>query len=259
MAQSEIHAAGSPDVGRPLQLSTHQAVYLWLTAVNVACLLLANIVGVKLFRFELHAGGFTIPVEHTAGMLPFPLTFLLTDLVNEYYGPRNARRMTYVAFAMAGLAFAVLGAARALPTLEGIPGTATAEAFEMVFGAAALMYVASVLAYLLGSLLDIVLFSAFKRVTGGRLVWLRATGSTVVSQLFDSFAVTFFFFMAGPILLGREPAPASFVAQTALTGYVLKFVIAVAMTPVIYGGRAVLERGFGLRPIPAEGRGPRGL
>jgi uncharacterized integral membrane protein (TIGR00697 family) len=230
-----------------------QLVYLWLAALFVTALLLANVLGVKLFVFTPEIPGFgTLRIEHTTGMLVFPLTFLLTDLVNEYCGQRGARRIALIAFTMAGLAFALIAAARALPILEGIPGTATASAFDTIFGSSQLMYLASIVAFLLGALLDIALFGFFKRLTGGRLVWLRATGSTVVSQVFDSLVVTWLFFRSFPQALGQPAADPEFVLRTAATGYLLKLAIAIALTPLVYAGRAVLARGFGLVPLPPE-------
>lgn len=240
-------AAGAPPVG--FDMPTR--LYLWLTALFVTCLLLANILGVKLFKFELAIGESRLPIEHTVGMLTFPITFVLTDLLNEYFGQKAARRVTYVGFAMGLLAFVLILVARRFPTLEGIPGTATNAAFENIFGSAALMYLASMVAFLLGSLLDIWLFGFFKRLTGGRAVWLRATGSTVVSQLFDSFVITFVFFVVLQRLTGGEAAPLAFVVKTALTGYVLKFALSVLLTPVIYAGRWAIRRYCGLTPMPA--------
>jgi hypothetical protein len=227
-------------------------LYLWLSGVFVTCLLLANILGVKLFSFPVHAFGVSFKVEHTVGMLTFPITFLLTDLLNEYYGTRAARRVAYVGFVMGMLAFVLIWMARQFPILAGIPGTATHEAFENIFGSASLMYLASMAAFLLGSLLDIFLFRVFKTWTGGKLVWFRATGSTVVSQLFDSFLVTFLFFWLFPNILGREAAAFTFVMTTALTGYVLKFVISVVLTPGIYLGRWMIREWVGLQPLPPE-------
>jgi uncharacterized integral membrane protein (TIGR00697 family) len=238
------------DPHHPYALSLQQRVYFVLAAVLVTALILANVVGVKLFRFELSLGPLgTIPVEHTAGMLPFPITFLLTDLLNEYYGKRATRFVAYVAFAMAALGWLIVFVARALPILEGIPGTATHEAFETIFGASALMSLSSIVAFLLGSLLDIHVFGAFKRLTGDRLVWLRTTGSTVVSQLFDSFVITILFFQVMQVATGQPAAPLDFVLRTALTGYVLKFVIAVVLTPFVYAGRALMRDLLGLQPV----------
>lgn len=227
-------------------------LYLWLAAIYITSLVLANIIGVKLFTFPLELGPLgTLSVEHTMGMLPFPITFLLTDLINEYYGKRGARRVVYVALAMAAFAWVMIWISRKVPTLEGIPGTATSEAFENVFGAASLMYIASLIAFLCGSLLDIFLFGFFKRLTNGRMVWLRATGSTIISQLFDSFVVTFVFFLFIPVLQGGEPAAVGWIFGTALTGYILKFVLAVLVTPFIYLGRWIIREWFGMRALPA--------
>lgn len=235
---------------------TRTRVYVWLSGVFVTCLLLANILGVKLFSFAVDwplIGSFK--VEHTVGMLTFPITFLLTDLLNEYYGKAAARRVTYIGFTMGLLAFVLIYIARKTPILTGIPGTATEESFENIFGAAALMYLASMIAFLLGSLLDIFIFGVFKRLTGDRLVWFRATGSTVISQLFDSFIVTFVFFQALPVLTGGTPTDFRFVLRTAATGYILKFVIAVLLTPAIYLGRWLMREWLGLVPVPAAPAG----
>ncbi|MBC7833979.1 MAG: queuosine precursor transporter [Phycisphaerales bacterium] len=238
-----------------METAAGQRVYLWLAALFVTSLLMANVIGVKLFLFKVNLSGLQFDIEHTAGMLPFPLTFVLTDLLNEYYGKRGARRVVYLAFAMAALAFVFIAAARALPILEG-DGIATQEAFENIFGSSAAMYVCSIAAFLVGSQLDIVIFGVFKRLTGGRMVWLRATGSTVVSQLFDSFIITILFFMVAlPVVSDAPPKELGWVVQVALTGYILKFVIAVALTPVIYAGRWAMREWFGLVPA-VEGLAP---
>jgi len=219
------------------------AIYVAGACLYATALVVANMIGVKLFRFELPLGALgSLPVEHTAGMLAFPITFVLTDLLNEYYGRHATRRVVYLAFLMACLAWLLVAAARALPILEGVPGTADAASFEVVFGSASLMYVASVLAFLLGGLLDVFLFGVFKQLTGGRHIWLRATGSTVISQLFDSLVVTWPYFSILPALLGQPVLAAAHVLQIALTGYVLKFVLAVLLTPAIYLGRAIIAR-----------------
>lgn len=251
--QNQTNIAAGKDTGdwgEPFAPDVRTRLYLWMSGVFVTSLLLANILGVKLFQFELFEGRLT--VEHTVGMLPFPITFLLTDLLNEYYGKKAARRVAYIAFAMGLLAFVLIYLGRIMPIKEGIPGTADHESFEVVFGAAALMYIASIIAFLCNSLLDIYLFGVFKRLTGGRMVWLRATGSTVVSQLFDSFVITFLFFIVLQKLTGGQAAEVGFVIKTALWGYILKFVIAVALTPLIYLGRWFIREQFGLRPMPPE-------
>lgn len=227
-------------------------VYFVLASINIAALIIANVIGVKLFRFELDVGSGPFGIEHTAGMLAFPVTFLLNDLINEFYGRRAARFIAWISFWMALFGFVLISIARALPIMEGIPGTADERSFELIFGGSALMTLSSIIAFLLGSLLDIAVFGFFKRLTGGRYVWLRATGSTVVSQLFDSFVITILFFQVAQGLTGGEVASFDFVIKTALTGYVLKFVIALILTPQIYLGRWLIRRVVGLEPLPTE-------
>ena len=242
-----MHVPPTPDTIVAPQFDLRQKVFLVLAALQVTSLIVANMIGVKLFSIDV-AG---IDVEHTAGMLPFPITFLLTDLLNEFYGKKAARMIAWVAFGMALFAFILVSVARLLPILEGIPGTADERSFETVFGGSAIMTLCSIVAFLFGSLLDIGVFGFFKRITGGKMVWLRATGSTVVSQLFDSFVITILYFQVAQGLIGGEVASIDFVLRTALTGYILKFVIAVVLTPAMYGGRAFIRRVVKLEPLPA--------
>ena len=237
--------------------TTAQKIYLWLATLFIASLLIADIVGIKLFRIPLPFTVFGFDaIEHTCGMLTFPITFLLTDLINEYYCPRAARRITYLGLAAALFAFAVMNAAQAMPYLDA-PWNVRKEQFDAIFGSAKVMYVASLCAYLIGQLSDIAVFGFFKRMTGERLVWLRATGSTVISQFLDSFVVSYLAFSLGRQLFAdpaSPPAPASAIPGIAVTGYALKFALAIAVTPVIYAGRWAMHRYFGLVPIPVVPR-----
>lgn len=217
-------------------------LYVWLAAFFSACLIMADIVGVKLFKIG--------SVEHTCGMLTFPLTFLITDLVNEYYGKKATRRMTYIAFVMALFAFGVLNVAQAMPYLDA-PFNVSKRSFDEVLGSSKLMYLASLAAYLVGQLTDVTVFGFMKRVTGGKLLWLRATGSTVISQVVDSLVVTTLYWKAKEFQTG-EPATMATILKFAATGYVLKFFLAVGVTPLIYAGHALMHRAFGLAPLPPE-------
>ena len=237
----------------PHPFTTAQKVYLWLATIFIACLLIADIVGIKLFRIQLPFTflGFDA-IEHTCGMLTFPITFLLTDLVNEYFGPRAARRLTFMGLTAATFVFIIMNIAQAMPYLEA-PFNVRKESFDAIFGSAKVMYIASLCAYLVGQLSDIALFGFLKRLTGSRYVWLRATGSTVISQLIDSFIVSYLAFSLGREIFAdpaNPPAPVSAIPSIAITGYILKFVLALAITPLIYLGRSIMERKFGLKPIP---------
>ncbi|MBT9561207.1 MAG: queuosine precursor transporter [Myxococcales bacterium] len=247
------------DRAQPITFTVQQQVYLWLTVLFVASLLVADVLGVKLFRIPL-GFSFTVPwqdgeidaIQHTCGMLTFPVTFLLTDLLNEYYGKAAARRVVWIGFAAGGFVFLCINVALAMPHWD-VPFNVSREAFAGVFSSARVMYVASLAAYFVGSMADIWMFGWLKRRTGGRMVWLRATGSTVASQLIDSLVVTWLAFSVGRTLMGGgEPMPMDDVLKAAATGYLLKFVIALGLTPVIYAGRRVLESRFGLVPLPPD-------
>ena len=154
---------------------------------------------------------------------------------------------------MGFLVFLTVNAALAMPRWD-VPFNIREGSFEDVFANSRVMYVASLGAFLIGSLSDIWIFSFLKRLTGGKMVWLRATGSTVVSQFIDSFVVTWLAFSVGRQVFPTDAAPMPFdeVVKTAATGYGLKFAIAIAITPLVYAGRAVMTRRFGLRPLPPD-------
>jgi hypothetical protein len=232
-------------------LSRPAIVYTILAAASTMCLVIGDVVGSKLFEFNAWLpliGDFK--VHHTAGMLTFPVTFLITDWLNDYFGKRAARRVVLISFAMGLLSFLAIQAARALPHWD-VPFNVPKEAVEAIFGSASVMFVASLCAYLVGAFCDIFIFAKAKNLTGNRFIWLRATGSTVISQLIDSFVVTTLAFSVGRHLFGGGvPMPPGEVVATALTGYTLKFVIAIAITPLLYLGHGLIHRFTGLQPLP---------
>ena len=230
-------------------IDTRARIFVGLTAAFVTALLIADLTGGKFFRLQLFSiGGFEF-VTHSVGMLSFPITFLLTDLINEYYGAKAARFVTLIGLGCAAMAFVLVLIGRALPVAPESP--LPQAAFDQVFGMSSRLYVASLTAYLVGQMADIALFGVLKRLTAGRMVWLRATGSTLVSQALDSFLVTFILFYGAVGADGKMPETAALLAIAA-TGYILKFVLAMGLTPVIYLGRWLLHRRFGLQPLPPE-------
>jgi queuosine precursor transporter len=251
--QGTAGAGAGQQFAGPASLTRPAVFYAWLCSLSVACLIIGDIVGIKLFQFPLWG---KLTVQHTCGMLTFPITFLITDLLNEYYGKKAARRVAIVSFVMAMVVFVVINVAQAMPAWN-VPFNVSQESFDQIFGSAKIMYVASLTAYLVGSLCDIWIFGLLKRLTGGKHIWLRATGSTVVSQAIDSFIVTYLAFSLGRQLFPSGTAAMTFpdVLTTAATGYVLKFVIAVVLTPVIYAGKPFVKNVIGLRPLPTDAQG----
>ena len=230
-------------------------LYIWLTGVFVTSLIIADITGSKFFHFDLFTvqlpalGSYNF-VTHSVGMFSFPITFLLTDLVNEYYGRKGARRMTYIGLVMAGLSFTLIFAARKAQVSPISP--ISQDHFDAVFGMSNRLYIASLTAYLTGQMCDIFLFGLIKRATRGKYVWLRATGSTIVSQAIDSFLVTTILFAATSNPATNAPYTTHELLETAATGYILKFLIAIALTPLIYAGRWFIRERFGMTPMPVD-------
>lgn len=237
------------DEMQDVHLNPKQMTYVVLTSIFVTCLIIADVVGVKLFQIPLPFEIFGFKsVEHSCGMLTFPITFVLGDIINEYYGSRAAKNTVYIGLAMSILVFTVMNAAQALPYLDK-PFNVSPEAFDTIFGSAKLMYVASVSAYFVGSLADIYLFQVIKRATNGKLLWLRATGSTVISQLLDSFVVSYIAFSLGKTLTGQIPASPTEIIQIACTGYGLKFFLSTLITPLLYVIKGILTQ-EGMKPLP---------
>ena len=156
-------------------------------------------------------------------MLAFPLTFVLTDVLNEFYGPPGPGGSPSWGWARRSFAFTGdPGGHR--PAHQPRIAAAGDRPSTTVFGWSARLYVASLTAYMLGQLLDITLFGLFRRLTRHRMLWLRATGSTLASQLLDTVVVNV-------VLLGGPQAAGLHRQAWSRDSYVLKIVIAVALTP----------------------------
>ena len=215
-------------------LDAKQRLYFVLTAIFLTSLLVADIVAGKFFT----AFGITM----STGTVVFPIAFLLTDIVNEYYGRRGARFLTLVGMAMLVFGFGIIFVARKLPIAHGSP--VPQEAFDAVFGLSARLFGASLAAYLIGQFVDIHTFHLTKRITHSRHLWLRALGSTAISQVVDTTAVNF------GALLGAMPLAE--VATIAAWSYVYKMVVAAALTPLCYLAHDVITTRLGIDPAPAE-------
>jgi len=221
-----------------------QKLYLYLVGVFLTALLIGDTIGSKLFVVDVPLGFTTLPATLSVGAIWFPITFLLTDTVNEFYGTRGARTMTFVGFWMALIAFGIIWAARLIPAASFSP--VSQSSFDSVFGGANRIFVASLIAYLIGQLIDIAIFQHMKSLTQSRHIWLRSTGSTLISQLVDTVVVTYVAF-SGQLTSVQ-------LRHAATTSYVVKVMIAIGLTPAIYALHALLHRRLGLTPAPPSSR-----
>ena len=171
----------------------------------------------------------------TCGVLLWPLEFVITDIVNEYYGPKAVRMISYTAVALIGYAFLMFYLAIHIPPADfwitsGVEnGVANMpNAFNAIFGQGMWIIFGSLVAFLVSQVVDVTVFHKIKKVTGEKKVWLRATGSTLISQLVDSFIVLFIAFK-----LGRGWSW-QLVLAICLVNYAYKFSMAIILTPLIY-------------------------
>ena len=232
-------------------------LFVILASFFVANALIAECIGGKLFSLERLLGfdpkPFTFLGESgitytlTCGVLLWPFEFIMTDIVNEYFGPKAVRRISYIAVCLICYAFLMFYLAINVPADQGFwIGSQKAQgvpdmqlAFNGIFGQGMWIITGSLSAFLLSQLIDVWIFHKIKKVTGEKKVWLRATGSTVVSQLVDSFVVLFIAFKIGNDWSYQR------VISICLINYSYKFTMALVLTPVIYGIERAIENYLG--------------
>jgi uncharacterized integral membrane protein (TIGR00697 family) len=182
----------------------------------------------------------------TCGVLLWPLEFVITDIVNEYYGPKAVRRISLIAVALISYAFVMfylaMSAAPAGFWVEskmqnGVPSMQLA--FEAIFGQGMWIIIGSIIAFMVSQLIDVTVFHQIKKRTGEKMIWLRSTGSTVVSQLVDSFVVLFIAFKIG------NGWAWSTVLAVGVVNYMYKFTMAIVLTPLIHLIRNSIENYVG--------------
>jgi len=220
-------------------------LFIFFTAFFVANALIAECIGGKLFSlenfFNLPASNFTLfgqsglSFNLTCGVLLWPLEFVMTDIINEYYGPKAVRFISFTAVALILYAFIAFYGAMQIPApafwiisnvQNGVPNMQ--YAFEGIFGQGMWIIIGSIAAFLVSQLVDVTVFHKIKKITGEKKVWLRATGSTLVSQLVDSFIVLFIAFKIG------KGWSWQLVLAICVMNYIYKFIVAIALTPLIY-------------------------
>jgi len=210
--------------------SKREFVFIILAGIFITNAIVAELIGGKLIQIG--------PFVMSIGIIPWPVVFLTTDLINEYYGKSGVKRLSLITASLIAYAFVVLFFAMVVPAAKEI-STVSDEQFIAVFGQSMWIIVASIIAFLLSQLIDVSIFWMLRDKTGGKMIWLRSTGSTVISQLIDTFVVLGIAFW-----LPGKMTTATFI-NAALTGYTFKLIIAVVLTPVIYVGHGLIDKYLG--------------
>lgn len=222
----------------------------------IANAILAEFIGVKIFSLESTFGleplNLTIlGIENlsfnlTAGVVLWPIVFVMTDIINEYYGRKGVKFLSFTAAILIAYAFVMVYFAMGLTPADfwiernTNSGTVNMEiAFDTIFGQGLWIIIGSLTAFLVGQFVDVTVFHYFKSFTGSSKIWLRATGSTLVSQLVDSFVVLFIAFYIGA---GWD---LKLVLVIGLVNYIYKFIIAVIVTPILYILHSFIDKYLG--------------
>lgn len=235
-------------------------LFLMLAGFFIANAMIAEFIGVKIFSLEDTVGinrlniplfGSSFSFHLTAGVLLWPVVFIMTDIINEYYGSKGVRFLSYLTVTLITYSFLMFSGAIHLKPSEYFTignGIAKADdAFKGIFGQGLWIIIGSMVAFLIGQILDVFVFHRIKKVTGEKRIWLRATGSTLISQLVDSFVVLFIAFYVGRRIQEGQ-GDAWTLKQILVTGtgnYIYKFAVAVLLTPVIYFVHGIIERYLG--------------
>ena len=256
-----------------------ERVFLVLAGLFLGTLAMLNILGISRFIVlgsysspavvdGVHTGGWVwggwgeISFALAVGVLPYPLTFLCTDLISEFFGRKRANFLVLVGLILNLWVISILwlgGVLPAVPPMDPATGLPSPDdpsyAFyvirKLTFGAVA----ASMCAYLAAQFVDVQLFHFWKRVTKGRHLWLRNNASTIVSQMIDTFAViaiTHFYAQALPIDDAQPIWPQLWLFIG--TGFVFKLIAALLDTPLIYLAVAVLKRYLQMDPVAEHGQ-----
>ncbi|HBW85964.1 MAG TPA: hypothetical protein DEF82_04245 [Crocinitomicaceae bacterium] len=227
-----------------MEINTTQSKRYWLfiilSGLFITNAVTAELISNKLIEIPLtfSIGGSTFgPFTTIVGILPWPIVFLLTDLLNEFYGKKAVQRLSWITSGLIGYCFIIVGISLAIPAVE-IPNSSLADnrSFTLVFGQAQMVIIGSILAFLTSQLLDAIVFEKIKNRTGNRFIWLRSTGSTVLSQLIDSYIVLYIGFVLPGALTIEQ------FLTLAPTNYILKLLIAISLTPLIYVGHYVIRK-----------------
>jgi hypothetical protein len=231
-------------------------LFIILTGIFITNALVAEMIGIKIFSGEGTLGlapahldilGFSMDFNLTAGAVIWPVVFITSDLINEYFGQPGVKRISYLTAGLIAYAFVVIYLTMKLPPADWWVEANSKDdqgnyfnmvyAFNKIFGQGQRIIIGSLTAFLIGQLADVWIFQKLRKATGPNKLWLRATGSTLISQLIDSFVVLFIAF-AGTFSTTQ-------IIAIGITNYIFKFTVAILLTPLVYAGHHAIDRYLG--------------
>ena len=202
-------------------------IYLYLAALFITSLVVSNLIFQKFFYWYPFDGKIfgSRLFELSVGILPYPITFLITDLISEIYGKIAANRVVTAGIFASFFSMVILLIADYVPAMESSPvDNAT---FTQVFSLSPLAVLASMIAYLLAQFVDIRIYHFWKKLTNGKMLWLRNNFSTFASQFLDTFSVVCLLSVFGIL-------PWDLFFGLVLSGFIFKVIVALLDTPLLY-------------------------
>jgi uncharacterized integral membrane protein (TIGR00697 family) len=234
-------------------------LFIVLCGIFLTNAILAELIGVKIFSAESTLGlppanihlfsNFVLDFNLTAGVIIWPFVFITTDIINEYFGKEGVKRISFLTAFFIAYIFVIILIATKLPAASFWLDVNNTDAkgnyfnidfaFSKIFTQGLGIIIGSIVAFLIGQLLDIYTFQALRRITGSKKIWIRATGSTLVSQLVDSFVVLVIaFYIFGNWSFSQ-------VIAVGIINYIFKFTAAIIMTPLLYVAHYGIDRYLG--------------
>ena len=230
-------------------------LFVVLAGIFITNAIIAEFVGMKIFALEDTLGlermnwnifGHQGSLMLSAGVLIWPLVFIMTDIINEYYGKKGVKFLSYLTAILIAFGFLIIFMAIHLTPADfwivdfkekGVEDMQVA--FSAVYGQGLYIIVGSIIAFLVGQLIDAFVFQRIKRITDGRYIWLRATASTVVSQLIDSFLVLYIAFV-----IGNDWGISLWLAVSTVN-FLYKVLMAILFLPLLYAVHALIDQYLG--------------
>ena len=237
--------------------SRKNMLFMVLGMVFLTNAIVAEFIGAKIFSleksfnlppFQIQLFGGVFNFDMTAGVILWPIVFVLTDIINEYFGKKGVQRLSWIAAILLVYSFIAVRVAMWLEGADFWIGsgkssglTDMSQAFNAVFGQGLMIILGSLVAFLIGQLVDAYIFKKLKDRTGDKFIWLRATGSTAISQFIDSYVVLVIAFYLG----GNYDL--LWVIQVGTLNYIYKLGMAVVLLPALYGVHVQIDRYLGIK------------
>lgn len=236
-------------------------LFIILSAIFLTNAIVAELIGVKIFSLERLLGvepaqiklflDTPLSFNLTAGVVIWPVVFLTTDVINEYFGKNGVKKISFLTAACIAFIFIIIYLVTLLPPApfwmelnnQDLNGNAfdINYAFKTIFRQGLGIIIGSLTAFLISQLLDVFVFQRLRSITGHKMIWLRATGSTLISQFIDSFVVLgIAFYIFGNWKLDQ-------IFSVGLMNYMYKFFVAILLTPIIYLAHYLIDNYLGFR------------